>query len=283
MKSRLFAIALLLVLGALVTNACALTTGGRANLVEQAGLEDTVAIEVLEFSAWGTESEPYVHRLTITDTEALEGLLEALDTPLEVGLKVQCIPDYELHFHLVDGTVQEFGYSCGGASFLRGNQEFLRGEDYDPPKEFDALFQEELALHPPAPVQASVNVVEEAGLASAVELEIGRLHTMRSSSKGNTVVEQVSFEHLWTLRDAAAVGELVATLDTVLDLVPQAKCLPEYRLRFVLTDGTLYDLSYGCSAEGGPVMRGTQPFWRGMDVHPPTEFNALLDEILNAA
>ena len=64
-------------------------------------------------------------------------------------------PKYELHFHLQDGTVQKFGYSCGGATFIRGEQDFWEGEDFrcdqlrcfdeqdaEPPAEFEALIEE---------------------------------------------------------------------------------------------------------------------------------------------
>jgi hypothetical protein len=91
-------------------------------------------------------------------------------------------------------------------------------------------------------------------------------------------VTQVSFEHVRTVRDPEEIGRLVASLDTALDLVPAAECTPEFLLRFTLGDGTLYDLSYGCGADGPAVLRGTQPFWREMDVHPPAELSGLLEE-----
>ena len=114
-------------------------------------------------------------------------------------------------------------------------------------------------------------------MASAVEIEIARIHTS-SSSEGDVGETQVSFEHMLTTSDAEIVGQFVASLDAALDLVPRRQCLPEYRLRFKLSDDTLYDLSYGCGTKGEPAMRGGQPFWRGMDVLPSTEFNALLEE-----
>jgi hypothetical protein len=85
--------------------------------------------------------------------------------------------------------------------------------------------------------------------------------------------EQVSFESLRTVRDPEALGQFVAGLDTALELVPPIVCTPKYNLRFTLADGTLYDLSYGCGDDGSAVLRGTQPFWREMEVHPPAEFS----------
>ena len=274
-KSRTFALALALLL--LLAGGCTLPMQGGPNPVEQAGLERTNKIEVLEFARWVTGNQPYVERLTLTDAEVLESMVEALDTGLAKGLKVACIPEYTLRFHLEDGTVQEFGYSCGQTSFLRGKQEFWQQDDYRPPQAFDDLLQEQLALHPPAPV--TINVVEEAGLGGATALEVIRVRTHRRS-EGKTIIEQVSFEPLRTVLDPEVLGQLVTSLDTPLDLVPRIQCQPEYSLRFTLSDGSLYDLSYGCSAEGGPVMRGTQPFWREMDIRPSIEFTALLNEII---
>ena len=107
----------------------------------------------MEFNIRDAESEPYIHRMTITDPSMLGRLLDSMDTNLQVTLKLACIPEYELHFHLRDGTVQTFGYSCHGASFIRGEQGFWESEDYDPPEQFDALIEEQLALNPPEPIQ----------------------------------------------------------------------------------------------------------------------------------
>ena len=272
-KPRTLSLALALML--LLAGGCARAIAGRVNPVEQAGLEATTQIEVLEFALWAPGNQPYVERLTLTDDQVVEQLVEALDTGLVKGLKVQCIPEYMLRFHMQDGTVQEFGYSCGQTSFLRGKQEFWQQDDYRPPQAFDDLLQEQLALHPPARV--TINVVEEARLQGTTALEVIRVRTQRRSD-GETTIEQVSFESLRTVRDPEVLGRLVASLDTTLELVPPVVCTPQYNLRFTLADGTLYDLSYGCATEGAAVLRGTQPFWREMEVHPPAEFSTLLEE-----
>ena len=288
------ALLVVILLVALIVSACAPTmaeitdtsTGPMVevapiNLVEQAGLNNSVMIEVMGFDLdrSANESDPYVRRLTVTDPQVLDQLLEALDANLQVALKVECIPEYELFFHLQDGTVQEFGYSCSGASFIRGEQSFWEEQDFHPPERFDALIEEQLALHPPDAIEVSINVVEEVGLDSAVEIEVSRLHTS-SSTEGDIGVAQLSFEHLLTISDAEVLGQLVATLDTTLDLHPRTQCSPEYLLRFKLSDGRLTDLSYGCETEGQPVMRGGLPFWRGMDVLPPAGFSTLFQELL---
>ena len=105
-----------------------------------------------QFVSW-RQDHPW---MTITDPQMLDELLDALDTNLQVTLKLACIPEYELHFHLRDGTVQTFGYSCHGASFIRGEQGFWAGEDYAPPEQFDALIKEQLALNPRELIPASI-------------------------------------------------------------------------------------------------------------------------------
>ena len=142
---------LFLILGTLIVSACAVTRGERINPVEQANLRDTVKIEVMEFDPDSAETaSPYVQLLSITDTQTLDQFLDALDTNLQVALKVGCIPEYELHFHLQDGTVQAFGYSCYGATFIRGEQNFWEGEDFEPPQPFDVLIEAQLATTVPS-------------------------------------------------------------------------------------------------------------------------------------
>ena len=103
---------LVVALGILVLNARALTQAKQVNPVEQAGLRDTVKIDIIEFNPWDAEGEPYIDGTTIANPKVLDQLLDALDTNLRVTLKLECIPEYELHFHLGDGTIQTFGYSC---------------------------------------------------------------------------------------------------------------------------------------------------------------------------
>jgi hypothetical protein len=127
------AVAIILALGAGTAVACALPQGRQINPVVGAGLRDTVKIEVWELNLSEPGGEPYVHRLSIADTQLLDKLVDALDTGLRTTLKVECMPDYELRFLLRDGRVQTFGYGCTGASFIRGEQTFLEGEDYGLP------------------------------------------------------------------------------------------------------------------------------------------------------
>jgi heat shock protein HslJ len=163
MKNRTPTTILVLTLGVLILNACTSTLATRVNPVEQAGLRDTVKIDVVEFNTGNVENEPYIRRMTITDPQILDQILNTLDTNLRVTLKLACIPEYELHFHLRDGTVQTFGYSCHGTSFIRGEQDFWEGEDYAPPEQFDALIEEQLTLNPREPIPARSGSSEEIG------------------------------------------------------------------------------------------------------------------------
>lgn len=119
------------------------------NIARQAGLDGTVSVNIRQFSPDESDSDtdPYVSRGAITDPVAVSWIVASLDTTLRVAPKLMCIPEYELEFELEDGTTQTFGYSCEDASFLRGNQEFMGGEDFSPPAELDGLIIELAAVN----------------------------------------------------------------------------------------------------------------------------------------
>jgi putative hemolysin len=121
------------------------------NLVELAGLVDTVDIEILESAA--VEFSGYVHRLTVSDPDVVARIVAALDVPIQLRPVVEdalCPGWYLLRFRLADGVVQEFGYGCdaGDTSALRGLQGFWQGQDAEPPAQFSLLIQEQLATSP---------------------------------------------------------------------------------------------------------------------------------------
>jgi putative hemolysin len=121
------------------------------NLVELAGLADTVDIEILESAA--VEFSGYVHRLTISDPDVVARIVAALDVEIQLRPVVEdalCPGWYLLRFRLADGVVQEFGYGCdaGDTSVLRGVQGFWQGQDAEPPVQFSMLIQEQLAASP---------------------------------------------------------------------------------------------------------------------------------------
>jgi hypothetical protein len=249
--------------------------------VERAGLRDTVEIEVMELNTWEPGDEPYVHRLTVTDAEAVDALVSALDASLRVALKVECIPEYELRFHLADGTVQGFGYSCHGATFIRGEQDFWEEEDYHPPDQFDALVRQHLAATAPS----DVNIVVEADLTHTVSIDVFETVTeaLSSEEEGKPAVVTAQVLHRLTVTDPEIVARVVGTLDKALPLGPRAQVPTPFVLQFHLQDGTMKSLGYARAREHPAILRVDQPRYFGrMDAEPPAEFGALIEELLAA-
>jgi len=232
------------------------------NLVEQAGLTETTLIAIADGSS-------HRLRLMITDPQIISGVVDALDTDLSVTPKLFCAPDYEITFKQADGTVQKFGYSCLGASFIRGDQELLRGEDFLPPERFDELIQGQIAA-----VEAlSVNIVEQARLADAIEVQILEFEP-GTSSQGVPYVLRLG------IGDLGIIDQIVASLNTDLDVAPKVACIPEYELHFKLTDGTVQKFGYSCL--GASFLRGDQEFLSNEDFWPPEELDELIREHLTA-
>ena len=141
MKRTLSIWTLMAFLAALLITSCGPATpvdepaqDGTVNLVEQAGLDKTVAIEIAVLAAGmsgesGAEAPGYVSQLTITDPGLVDQIVAALDTALELGPKARCPNGYELRFHQEDGTVQTFGYACGSrwSGLPAGGTGFLAG------------------------------------------------------------------------------------------------------------------------------------------------------------
>jgi serpin B len=149
-------LALVLTLIAPILSGCGTTAGPAAappiNVVEQAGLAKTVAIEIWERTSTlagetDTAKDEYAPRLEITDPGVIEQIVDTLDVDLEPGPLAQCTSAYRFRFRLADSTVQEFGYACepGGAAFLRGEQAFWNSMQVTPPAGFGALIREQLA------------------------------------------------------------------------------------------------------------------------------------------
>jgi putative hemolysin len=118
------------------------------NLVELAGLRDTAEIEILEFAM--ADVSDYVHRLTIAEPGVIASIVAALDVELDLGPRVRCPASHLLRFQLADGSVEQFGYGCDAEApvFLRGEQAFWNGQDAQPPEQFSALIQAQLASSP---------------------------------------------------------------------------------------------------------------------------------------
>jgi hypothetical protein len=251
----------------------------RVNVVQEAGLEQTVKIEILELdlaSDSPTHGE-YVERLAIEDPQLLDQILASLDTDLQVAPIVACIPETTLLFHLADGGVQEFHYSCDGASFLRGEQDFWRGKDFRPPEQFQALLRAQQA----ATLPSVVNVVEQAGLAATVRIEV--YETVSSEVSESPGVVEAHVVHRLGISDAQVIAQLVAALDTDLTLGPRARVPTPYVLEFHLHDGSLQRLGYAITREEPGILRGEQGLFRGQDAELPVEFETLFGELLASA
>lgn len=112
------------------------------NPVAAAGLEQAVAIEILELLESDAAIE-YQARWTIDQPDEVAELVSALDTELTLGPLARCIEQYRLRFRLADGSVEEFGYFCGDdGAFLRGTQEFWALQQATPPQRFQRLMEE---------------------------------------------------------------------------------------------------------------------------------------------
>ena len=112
------------------------------NVAALAGLTDTVQIEVLELDA---DSNTYAYRAAIGKPYlVVTQIVGALNTNLELMPRARRPAQYVLRFLLREGTVQEFGYTPGDASFLRGDQEFWQGQDVRPSDRFGELIQAQL-------------------------------------------------------------------------------------------------------------------------------------------
>jgi hypothetical protein len=251
----------------------------RINPVEQAGPARTARIEILELdlaSDSPTRGE-HVVRLTIDNPRTVEQILAALDTDLNVAPKVECIPEYRLLFHLDDGTVQEVGYSCGGASFLRGEQEFWEGKDFRPPDEFNALIQAQLA----ATLPSYANVAEQTGLDRTGSIDV--FESVSSEVADSPGVVEARIVERLTIIDPQLISAIVAALDQGLPLGPRVRCPMKYILHFHLDDGSMQSFGYGCDPENPHILRGEQRCFLDQDATVPSEFDVLIREKLASA
>jgi len=249
------------------------------NLMRAAGLEQTSSLEVLELDldSDSLTSGEYVERVVISDPQLLDQVLAALDTDLQATPIVACIPEYTLRFRSADGGIQEFSYSCGGASFLRGGQEFLRGKDFSPPEQFDALLRAQLATTLPS----EVNVVEQVGLAATVKIEV--YETISAEVTDSPGVVEAHVVHRLTVADSQEIAQIVAALDADLALGPRARVPTPYVLEFHLDNGTVQSLGYAITGENPGILRGEQGSFQEQDAQPPVEFENLMGQLLASA
>jgi putative hemolysin len=132
-----------------------------------------------------------------------------------------------------------------------------------------------IATPPASPLapDAPINVVELAGLRDTTEIQILEFAMADVSGLAQRA----------TISDAGVIARLVAALDVDIPLDPRARCPTTYVVRFVLSDGSVVDLGYGCGAEAIQILRGEQGFWQGLDGRAPDGFSVLIQEQLAAA
>jgi hypothetical protein len=189
---------------------------------------------------------------------------------------MECVPDYTLRFRLLDRGVHEYGYSCDGASSLRGEQDLWRGKDSRPPEQFDALLQAQLATTLASVVDA--NLADQAGLAATVRIEVYETVSLEVADSPGAV--EAPAVHRLTITVSPVIAQIVAALDTDLTLDPRARVPTPYALEFHLDDGTVQSLGYAITAENAGILRGEQGLFRGQDAEPPVEFETLIGGLL---
>lgn len=116
--------------------------------------------------------------------------------------------------------------------------------------------------------QATVNVVEAAGLADTVAIEIVLLPEPDQETPATEVL-------VATIESPDEISRAVEALDVELTLVPRAFCLDRHQIRFVGPGGDRVSFGYRCD-EGGEFLRGDQPFWEGKAVQPPEALTTLI-------
>lgn len=142
------------------------------NPVARLGLSGATSIEILALSSQGSGGQPgYSPRLAIFDAATVARVLDTLNTNLAPTDPLLCIPEFELRFH-VGSAIKKLMYSCEGASFLRGADESLSGQDFEPPAAFDSLMHDLLASPAPRPPAVAETAPEQAEFARDAALAI---------------------------------------------------------------------------------------------------------------
>ena len=123
----------------------------------------------------------------------------------------------------------------------------------------------------PTPTEEShINVVEQAGLAHTMEIELLELDPNPPSS----------YTYKLTIIEPQVIEQVIGALDMDLQLGPRARRPAQYAVRFFLNDDTMQEFGYTYDPENPSFLRGDQDFWEGQDAEPSAEFNRLLQEQL---
>ena len=148
---------------------------------------------------------------------------------------------------------------------------YYRGECGPPEQAVESV----IPTPPTSPLSsdASINVVELAGLRDTTEIEILEF----------AMADVTGFAHRATITDPGVIATIVSALDVDIQLGPRARCPTTYVVRFKLADGSAVDLGYGCGTEALSILRGEQDLWQTMDGQAPDRFSVLIEEQLAAA
>jgi hypothetical protein len=126
-----------------------------------------------------------------------------------------------------------------------------------------------------------VNLVQEAGLAATVKIEV--YETVSSEVSESPGVVEAQVVHRLTITDSEMIALVVAALDTELTLGPRARAPTPYVLEFHLDDGAVQSLGYAISGEEPGILRCEQGLFGGQDAEPPVQFETLFGELLTSA
>ena len=221
---------------------------------------------------------PYSNILTIDDQQSLREIVDALDVDIEPDLAVACIPIYQLHFHLSDGSVQQLEYSCGDnqATFLRGDQPFIDGRDFRPPADFNAL----MLSHIHSTRAQHINPARDLELIQTVRLEVMEtVYTDVESDNANIVSARV--ESRLNTEDSELIAPLIAALGVDHAFIDAVPCAMRYVLQFTLADGTAESIGYICRDDDSPVLRGDSEIWHGRFIQSSSQFQEQYERLVN--
>jgi hypothetical protein len=245
----------------------------RVNVALAAGLARAVKLELLELDPAAESSQPYRPRLTIEDEFQLADIMRGLNTAAPRTPKTLCVATVKLRFHLGDGTQKEIGYMCDAAQpILSGEQDFWQNQEAAAPALFVALLDSHLGSVQDPPLSGqSLNPAAQANLADTQRIEV--LLQTRSEKGG---IAEATIQPLADIGDPATIAEIVASLNAELPLAPRTRCMADVVLVFYQSDGSKYQLGYGCELENGTFLRGNEADWQEQDLIAPPTFSELM-------
>jgi len=249
------------------------------NVVKAAGLDETVSLDIMELNLEPAD-EPYGHILTINNEGSLEAIIETLNVDIRPGLRLACIPLYQLKFHLADGSTWLLEYSCGEdqGNFMRGGQPLIEGKDYVPPVAFNDLMRQ----HIQSTWIQNINPTQVHGLDQAVELEILESIVTETGTSEPQIVTSQMVSRLKT-DDPILIDSLVALLDADYDFTDNLRCPAQYVLIFTFDSGPKESFGYLCRDVESGILRGDQAIWIGRAIELPVEFQVQLEALLDGA